>query len=138
LGERTYQGKRGYPMTTDTSVAEITAASFDGLVIPGGYAPDMLRRSRKVLDLTRDIYQAGKPVAFICHAMGPDLGRDRPGQARHQCRRDQGRSGQCRASLGGQRRRGGREPDLVPDASGSGERFVERSSTPFGRVNSKQ
>lgn len=68
LGERTYQGKRGYPVTTDTSVDEITAASFDGLVIPGGYAPDILRRSRKVLDLTRDIYQAGKPVAFICHA----------------------------------------------------------------------
>jgi protease I len=68
LGERTYQGKRGYPVTTDTSVTEITAAGFDGLVIPGGYAPDILRRSRKVLDLTRDIYQAGKPVAFICHA----------------------------------------------------------------------
>lgn len=68
LGERTYQGKRGYPVTTDTSVDQITAASFDGLVIPGGYAPDILRRSRKVLDLTRDIYQAGKPVAFICHA----------------------------------------------------------------------
>jgi protease I len=68
LGERTYQGKRGYPVTTDTSVDQITAASFDGLVIPGGYAPDILRRSRKVLALTRDIYQAGKPVAFICHA----------------------------------------------------------------------
>jgi protease I len=67
-GEKTYQGKRGYPLTVDTSVEEISAADFDGLVIPGGYAPDIMRRSQKLLQLTREIYQAGKPVAFICHA----------------------------------------------------------------------
>ena len=67
-GEKTYQGKRGYPLTVDTSVDEIEAAEVDGLVIPGGYAPDIMRRSPKLLQLTRDIYQAGKPVAFICHA----------------------------------------------------------------------
>jgi protease I len=67
-GEKTYQGKRGYPVTVDTSVDEIAAAEFDGLVIPGGYAPDIMRRSQKLLQLTREIYQAGKPVAFICHA----------------------------------------------------------------------
>jgi protease I len=67
-GEKTYQGKRGYPLTVDTSVDEIEAAEFDGLVIPGGYAPDIMRRSAKLLRLTREIYQAGKPVAFICHA----------------------------------------------------------------------
>jgi protease I len=66
-GEKTYQGKRGYPLTVDTSVDEIEAAEFDGLVIPGGYAPDIMRRSAKLLRLTREIYQAGKPVAFICH-----------------------------------------------------------------------
>ncbi len=67
-GEKTYQGKRGYPLTVDTSVDQIEAAGFDGLVIPGGYAPDIMRRSQKLLQLTREIYQAGKPVAFICHA----------------------------------------------------------------------
>jgi protease I len=67
-GEKTYQGKRGYPLTVDTSVEEIAAEDFDGLVIPGGYAPDIMRRSQKLLQLTREIYQAGKPVAFICHA----------------------------------------------------------------------
>jgi deglycase len=67
-GEKTYQGKRGYPLTVDTSVDEITADRFDGLVIPGGYAPDIMRRSKKLLQLTREIYEAGKPVAFICHA----------------------------------------------------------------------
>ena len=41
---------------------------FDGLVIPGGFAPDMLRRSAKVLELTRQIHEQGKLVAHICHA----------------------------------------------------------------------
>src|SRR3954465_2376480 len=67
-GEKSYQGKRGYPLTVDTSVDQIQSSDFDGLVIPGGYAPDIMRRSAKLLQLTREIYQAGKPVAFICHA----------------------------------------------------------------------
>jgi deglycase len=67
-GEKTYQGKRGYPLTVDTTVDQLDAGDFDGLVIPGGYAPDIMRRSPKLLQLTREIYQAGKPVAFICHA----------------------------------------------------------------------
>jgi protease I len=67
-GEKTYQGKRGYPLTVDTSVDEISSDQFDGLVIPGGYAPDIMRRSKKLLQLTREIFESGKPVAFICHA----------------------------------------------------------------------
>ncbi len=67
-GEKTYQGKRGYPITVDANVDQISSAEFDGLVIPGGYAPDIMRRSQKLLQLTREIYEAGKPVAFICHA----------------------------------------------------------------------
>lgn len=68
LGDKTYQGKRGYPLTVDTNVDAVDASQFDGLVIPGGFAPDMMRRYEKVLQLTRDIFKAGKPVAFICHA----------------------------------------------------------------------
>ena len=67
-GEKTYQGKKGYPITVDTSVDQLEAKGFDGLVIPGGYAPDIMRRSPKLLQLTREIHDAGKPVAFICHA----------------------------------------------------------------------
>ena len=67
-GEKTYQGKRGYPLTVDTSVDEISSGRFDGLVVPGGYAPDIMRRSAKLLQLSREILEAGKPVAFICHA----------------------------------------------------------------------
>jgi protease I len=68
LGEKVYQGKRGYPITPDATVDEVEARDFDALVIPGGYAPDILRRSDRVLALTREIDQAGKPLAFICHA----------------------------------------------------------------------
>ncbi|MGQ0702738.1 MAG: type 1 glutamine amidotransferase domain-containing protein [Gemmatimonadales bacterium] len=68
LGEKIYQGKKGYPVTPDVTVDEVDANDFDALVIPGGYAPDILRRSPRVLALTREIFDAGKPVAFICHA----------------------------------------------------------------------
>lgn len=68
LGEKTYQGKRGYPVSPDATVDQVKAKDFDGLVIPGGYAPDILRRYERVLELTREIFKAGKPVAFICHA----------------------------------------------------------------------
>ena len=69
VGEQSYTGKRGsYPVTVDAHVDQVEARQFDGLVIPGGYAPDILRRHPKVLSLTREIFQAGKPVAFICHA----------------------------------------------------------------------
>jgi len=68
IGEKTYQGKRGYPVTVDSHVDQIDSADFDALVIPGGFAPDQLRRFDKVLQLTQQINQSGKPVAFICHA----------------------------------------------------------------------
>lgn len=69
VGEKTCLGKRGsYPVTVDAHVDDVSASQFAGLVIPGGYAPDILRRHPKVLSLTREIFTAGKPVAFICHA----------------------------------------------------------------------
>jgi len=68
LGEKSYQGKRGYPVTPDATVDQVEPRDFHALVIPGGYAPDILRRSARVLQLTREIFEAGKPVAFICHA----------------------------------------------------------------------
>ena len=55
-------------MTVDTTVDQVAASSFDALVIPGGYAPDKLRRSQAVLDLVRAFDQERKPIAFICHA----------------------------------------------------------------------
>ena len=62
-------GKKGHgPFPVDAAIDELSADDFDGLVIPGGFAPDALRRSSAVLDLVRAFDRAGKPIAFICHA----------------------------------------------------------------------
>jgi protease I len=69
LDEHPLRGKKGYgPVTVDTTVDQVSAGDFDALVIPGGYAPDKLRRSEAVLDLVRAFDEANKPIAFICHA----------------------------------------------------------------------
>jgi protease I len=65
--EATYHGKNGYPCVADAAIADMEAADFDGVVIPGGFMPDKLRRDPHVLKLVRDFAQAGKPVAAICH-----------------------------------------------------------------------
>jgi protease I len=69
LDDRPVSGKKGHgPVAVDTTVDRLSAKDFDGLVIPGGFAPDKLRRSEAVLTLVRDFDAAGKPIAFICHA----------------------------------------------------------------------
>ena len=62
-----YRGKHGYPCVSDRALADLEAESFAGIVIPGGWMPDKLRRDDKVLDLVRQMDQAGKCVASICH-----------------------------------------------------------------------
>ena len=62
-----YEGKNGYPCVSDASIAEMNAADFDGVVVPGGFMPDKLRRDPQVLKLVRDFAAAGKLVAAICH-----------------------------------------------------------------------
>jgi len=63
------RGKKGHgPVDLDARVADLDDARVDALVIPGGFAPDALRRDPGVLSLVRQIHQAGKPLAFICHA----------------------------------------------------------------------
>ena len=64
----TYSGKHGYPCRADRTFNEVRSADFDGLVIPGGWAPDKLRRLPVVLDLVREFDRAGKPIGMICHA----------------------------------------------------------------------
>ncbi|MFO0868167.1 MAG: type 1 glutamine amidotransferase domain-containing protein [Pirellulales bacterium] len=63
----TYAGKHGYPCQSDVALAGLSAADFTGLVVPGGFMPDRLRRDPQVLQLTRDFADAGKLVAAICH-----------------------------------------------------------------------
>lgn len=62
-----HHGKHGYPCKTDLSFKEAAAKEFDAVVIPGGFAPDRLRRSPDVLHVVKQTYEKGKLVAFICH-----------------------------------------------------------------------
>lgn len=62
-----YQGKHGYPAASDLWLKDANSADFCGLLIPGGFMPDKLRRDPKVLSLTREFFEQGKLVAFICH-----------------------------------------------------------------------
>jgi protease I len=63
-----YAGKHGYPCTPDRTLDQVRVEDFDALVIPGGWAPDRLRRLPAVLDLVRAFDRAQKPIAMICHA----------------------------------------------------------------------
>jgi deglycase len=64
---RTFKGKHGYPATADLLLSNTRSPDFCGLLVPGGFMPDKLRRDAKVLALTRECFEQGKLVAFICH-----------------------------------------------------------------------
>ena len=64
----TYHGKYGVPCEVALSFDEVEAADYDGILVPGGWAPDKLRRFGKVLSLVRDMDAAGKAIGQICHA----------------------------------------------------------------------
>jgi deglycase len=63
-----YTGKSGTQRAEDESASNINVANFDGLVIPGGYAPDIMRRHPAMVDLVKTFDTSGKVVAAICHA----------------------------------------------------------------------
>ena len=62
-----YHGKHSYPCIADASIIDMETADFHGVVIPGGFMPDKLRRDPKVLKLVRGFAETGKLVAAICH-----------------------------------------------------------------------
>lgn len=64
---RVYTGKHGYPCESDGAIADMKAADFTGIILPGGFAPDKLRRLDKVKELIREFMDAGKLVAHVCH-----------------------------------------------------------------------
>ena len=63
-----YNSKHGYPVKVDVSADQVSANDFDGVVVPGGWAPDRLRRYPAVLKLVADLNAQGKLVGAICHA----------------------------------------------------------------------
>lgn len=64
----THIGKYVVPAVADLSFDELDASQIDGLLVPGGWAPDKLRRYPQVLDLVRQLNDANKPIGQICHA----------------------------------------------------------------------
>ena len=66
--KRVYKGKYGVPFTPDAVIGDVAPGDFDGVVVPGGYAPDNLRRIKAMVSLVRDLYDKGRLVAMICHA----------------------------------------------------------------------
>jgi protease I len=67
-GAASYTSKHGYPVTADVQAEQVNALEYDAVVIPGGFAPDLMRRSPAMVKLVREAFQHGKVVAAICHA----------------------------------------------------------------------
>jgi protease I len=70
-GDQTYSEKRGHNFVLNASFAGVDAANYDGLVIPGGRAPEYLRLNAKVIELVQQFERAKKPIAALCH--GPQI-----------------------------------------------------------------
>jgi protease I len=70
-GDQTYSEKRGHNFTLNETFAEVRPSDYDGLIIPGGRAPEYLRLNAKVVDLVKHFHNSGKPIAALCH--GPQL-----------------------------------------------------------------
>jgi protease I len=67
-GAKSYTSKHGYPVNVDVQAEQVSAVEFDAVIVPGGYAPDMMRRHPAMVKLVREAAQQGKVVAAICHA----------------------------------------------------------------------
>ncbi|MGM1049964.1 MAG: type 1 glutamine amidotransferase domain-containing protein [Bacillota bacterium] len=65
---KTYIGKYGVPATAEYSFDELDSKDYDGILVPGGWAPDKLRRYDKVLQFVREMHEDKKPIGQICHA----------------------------------------------------------------------
>jgi protease I len=67
-GAKEYHSKIGLPAPGGTPAESVSAADFDAVIVPGGFAPDRMRRNAAMLKLVRDCFNQGKVVAAICHA----------------------------------------------------------------------
>ena len=65
--KKEFKSKYGYPILADVTVEKISAKQFDAVIVPGGYAPDLLRRFPAVIRLVKEMDQQGRLIAAICH-----------------------------------------------------------------------
>lgn len=70
-GDQTYSEKPGHNFVLNATFVEIDPKNYDGLVVPGGRAPEYLRLNPRVLEIIRHFAEADKPIAALCH--GPQL-----------------------------------------------------------------
>ncbi len=110
-GFDTYVERPGYLVQADVSLDEVEPASYDGLVLPGGRAPEFLRNKPRALAVVRHFLDAGKPIAANCH--GPLL---------------------VLAAGGGRGKTMTCYPDLEPDIRGAGGTFVNRAVVVDGNL----
>lgn len=77
-----YASKLGYPAVAEVGIADVSAADFDAVIVPGGFSPEYLRREPAFVDLVRSMDERGATVAAICHAgwllATADIVRGRP------------------------------------------------------------
>ena len=66
--KKEYKSKHGYPILANVTADKVSAKQFDALIVPGGYAPDMLRRYPEVISLVKEMHHLGRFIAAICHA----------------------------------------------------------------------
>lgn len=66
-GDQTYSEKRGHNFRLNATFDEVQPEKYDGLVIPGGRAPEYIRLNQRVLDIVRHFAEADKPIAALCH-----------------------------------------------------------------------
>ena len=65
--KKEYHSKQGYPCLSDVAAKDADASNYDCMVVPGGFAPDFMRRSPDVIKFANDMVNAGKVIAAICH-----------------------------------------------------------------------
>ncbi|MCF1743156.1 DJ-1/PfpI family protein [Paradevosia shaoguanensis] len=66
-GDQTYSEKRGHNFALNATFSDVKAETYDALVIPGGRAPEYLRLDPRVISIVKHFFEAGKPVAAVCH-----------------------------------------------------------------------
>lgn len=64
---QSYTGKKGMPIKPDTALDEVKDREFDALIVPGGFAPDKMRRSHDILEMVKNHHQKDKWIVSICH-----------------------------------------------------------------------
>jgi deglycase len=65
--KKEYHSKEGYPCVSEIAAAEVGASDYDCMAVPGGFAPDFMRRNAEVIRFANEMVDAGKVIAAICH-----------------------------------------------------------------------